>query len=435
MVHEKITSFVQSISEYDAESLIQRFSEQVPEGHNGLDAAEIVGKLETSLRALESAADSDVLRHVPMKILSDISSTLKNIQSDFQGNRSAGQTVPRIMNLESFLWDARLLAGQDHISTLLSDLGVAQSTIDEARRTKFDLETIRSQVKEVAVKIEEADGFLQKSKQVKTEIDQLHSESNSANEQSKELLGKIKSYEQDAQSAKVRAESHSEEVDSWSSEVSELNAKASSSIETFDTSRENYDEFLGDARDRYLEYMGRVEGLLQNATGASLFSAFEQKKKSFSKISLAWGALSIISIAVAILFAFWLVGSISGDVDPGGPEMWVKLSISPLFLLLIGFCSTQYARSKRTEDEYAFKSTLSLSLEPYRDLVSKMNDDDFAESHMEFVVDMIREIYSSPYDLSSSKSMDKIDAKIDKRIADLLLKVAKRQAGITETDS
>lgn len=434
MLHEKIVDLAESLLQYGADDLVGRFAEQVPDGYDGLDAAGIVGKLDTSLKTILSAADSDKLRFVPTKILSDINGTLTNIKSDFDGGRAASQSVPRIMNLESFLWASRLLGGGDHAGVLVSDLGIVQETVDEARRTRDELQSVRRVVKEVVVEIEESRESLEQANEVKSSIDSLHSQASSASQQSRDALNKIKDFEQDAQAASLHAKAYSDNIETWASEVGELNEKAESSIATFDTSRDSFEEFLGEARDVYIEHMGHVRDLLQKATGASLFSAFEQKRKTFSKISFAWGALSIVSIVVSIIFAFWLVNSISSHEGTSGPEMWVKLSISPLFVLLIGFCSAQYARSKRTEDEYAFKSTLSLSLEPYRDLVSRMSDEEFQESQMEFVIEMIREIYSSPYDLKASNTNSKIEAKVDRRVSELVLDLAKQQIGAAKTD-
>jgi hypothetical protein len=53
---------------------------------------------------------------------------------------------------------------------------------------------------------------------------------------------------------------------------------------------------------------------------------------------------------------------------------YLKLSLSLPLIYAITFCTVQYSRERKLEEEYAFKSNISVSLDPYRELVEKLVD-------------------------------------------------------------
>lgn len=69
----------------------------------------------------------------------------------------------------------------------------------------------------------------------------------------------------------------------------------------------------------------------------------------------------------------------------------------PLLFALI-FCATQYSRERRLEEEYAFKSNISISLEPYKNLVEKLVGSDPTEKakFTAFIIDSISKVFTSP---------------------------------------
>ena len=67
----------------------------------------------------------------------------------------------------------------------------------------------------------------------------------------------------------------------------------------------------------------------------------------------------------------------------------------------IAFCNMQYSRERKLEEEYAFKSSVSISLDPYQKLVAglidKGNPAEMAR-YAEFVIQSINRIFTSPTD-------------------------------------
>jgi len=67
----------------------------------------------------------------------------------------------------------------------------------------------------------------------------------------------------------------------------------------------------------------------------------------------------------------------------------------------ISFCTVQYARERKLEEEYAFKSAISISLDPYQELVSKLIKADQPgeqEKFTAFILGAISNVFTSPTD-------------------------------------
>ena len=78
---------------------------------------------------------------------------------------------------------------------------------------------------------------------------------------------------------------------------------------------------------------------------------------------------------------------------------YLKLSISIPLIYAIAFCNLQYARERKLEEEYAFKSSVSISLQPYRDLVHDLVDKgNPAElsKYTTFVIESVNRVFTSP---------------------------------------
>jgi len=60
------------------------------------------------------------------------------------------------------------------------------------------------------------------------------------------------------------------------------------------------------------------------------------------------------------------------------------------------FCLSQYGRERRAEEEYAFKSALSLSLVPYKDLIEGLQTENADPEYAKFLTTTISQIYTPP---------------------------------------
>ena len=159
--------------------------------------------------------------------------------------------------------------------------------------------------------------------------------------------------------------------------------------------RSEFTEFFENARATREEYEKQIAHLLQLAVGASLFKAFDVRRKSLFRIANSWAIILGACVVASFGFFVWLVYA-AKDAEALNAFFLIRLSAVPILIFAIWFCAKQYANHRRFEEAYAFKSTLSLSLEPYRDLVIAMLSKEEEKQHLEFVVEAIRQIFTAP---------------------------------------
>jgi chromosome segregation ATPase len=162
---------------------------------------------------------------------------------------------------------------------------------------------------------------------------------------------------------------------------------------------------------------------LQQATGFTLFGAFQSRQNQIAKAKQVWvyalAALVLISVGVT----FW-IGYEAKFFSVHSFAFWVKLSLTIPIGYAITFCTVQYGKERRLEEEYAFKSSISVSLNPYRDLVlSILEKDGTADlsKYTDFVIGSVNNVFTSP----TERALDGEDrASVDKALKDMLKPVA-----------
>jgi hypothetical protein len=91
------------------------------------------------------------------------------------------------------------------------------------------------------------------------------------------------------------------------------------------------------------------------------------------------------------------------------------------------FCTIQYTRERKLEEEYAFKSNISVSLVPYQELVDKLIDkaqQGEKEKYSAFIIDAVTKVFTSPTDKVFA-SREKHKGFTEKTIKELIVEVVK----------
>ena len=164
----------------------------------------------------------------------------------------------------------------------------------------------------------------------------------------------------------------------------------------------------------------QVDGAILRATGFSLFHSFQTRQEGLQRATRLWaysgGICVVFSVICSLIFLFNM-----RYFPSGGSAIYYKISLSLPFIFAITFCALQYNRERRLEEEYAFKSNISISLKPYQQLVEEMVDKNNPEEraiYSKFIVDSIGRIFTSPTGLVFDSAPD------DGKGATGLLKVA-----------
>jgi len=146
------------------------------------------------------------------------------------------------------------------------------------------------------------------------------------------------------------------------------------------------------------ELEGRIRESIERATGYTLFHSFQKRQLDIAKSKRFWGYVLGIVVAISLIASGFFIWSLQ-FVQAYNAAFYLKLSISLPLIYAIAFCNVQYSRERRLEEEYAFKSNISVSLEPYQKLVEKLVDKTKPEElakYTAFVIDSVSRVFTSP---------------------------------------
>ena len=165
------------------------------------------------------------------------------------------------------------------------------------------------------------------------------------------------------------------------------------------------------------ELEGRIRESIERATGYTLFHAFQKRQEEIAKSKNFWGFALATTVCISLIASGFFIYSLQ-YVQVYNAAFYLKLSISIPLIYAIAFCNVQYSRERRLEEEYAFKSSISISLDPYQKLVgalvSKTAPDEIAK-YTAFVIDSINRVFTSP-------TVKIFDSRDDKNAAEKIIK-------------
>ena len=169
--------------------------------------------------------------------------------------------------------------------------------------------------------------------------------------------------------------------------------------------RESTEQSVTNIRERTDKVVSTNEALidqikdhLRKAIGASLFTAFDTRRRHISIASWVWAGLLLASVGGTIWFAFWFVSHIAelAEKDKSTIQwalVYARLVIVAPLAFLIAFTAKRYSNERRAEEEWAFKSAISISLDPFRDLIARMKKEGHETA---FVERLVSEIFDNP---------------------------------------
>jgi hypothetical protein len=177
------------------------------------------------------------------------------------------------------------------------------------------------------------------------------------------------------------------------------------------------------------ELEGRIRESIERATGYSLFHSFQKRQLDLAKSKKFWGIALACAVGVSLLASAGFIYSLR-YVQVYNAAFYLKLSISLPLIYAIAFCSLQYGRERRLEEEYAFKSAISISLDPYQKLIGQLVDQKKPEElakHTAFVIDSVNRVFTSPTAaIFDDQSADKNSTeKVIKAVGDIIEPLAK----------
>jgi hypothetical protein len=151
--------------------------------------------------------------------------------------------------------------------------------------------------------------------------------------------------------------------------------------------------------DELIKLENVIREKIRLATNFQLFHAFQTRQIAIAKGKDIWRYALFGFVALSFLLSISFIIYLSVAHPTYDSAFYLKLSISLPLIYAIHFCSTEYSSERKLEEEYAFKGNISISLEPYRELVEKMIDKGNpaeAAKYSDFVIASIGQVFTSP---------------------------------------
>lgn len=179
-----------------------------------------------------------------------------------------------------------------------------------------------------------------------------------------------------------------EKIEEYNKKMDATTSMGNDKIQANDGATKNLIARLNDLEDE-------IGNQMQKATGFSLFHSFQTRQKSIFKSKVFWASALILFVIAAIgVPVYTLITSDQMDI-----AFFLKLAASIPIIYVITFCNIQYSRERKLEEEYAFKSNISISLIPYKELVEtlvKEGDKESQTKYTNFIIETINKVFTSP---------------------------------------
>lgn len=188
-------------------------------------------------------------------------------------------------------------------------------------------------------------------------------------------------------------------------------------------SEANYNQLKSDCDSKVEDYTQKTESvvienqklqdeikvLLQKAVSAGLFGVFKKRQQFLTVTRFIW-AILVFASAIALSFHFYKLAFELANIKGVGLNIafFIRSGTMIPLIYIMYFSAAQYKKDRQAEEEYAFKSAISFSLEPYRDLLIKMKEEHGLEA--DFVKELMEDIFDNPVKRLFRHKGDKTEA-------------------------
>ncbi|SHG35138.1 Predicted nucleic acid-binding protein, contains Zn-ribbon domain [Desulfacinum infernum DSM 9756] len=243
----------------------------------------------------------------------------------------------------------------------------------EAEKSTKEIENIEKSSKRIFDTIQ---NHLSESEKLSTQIKTLANESSQKATEINNLLNQIQSNRDTSQKLRDDIGANEAKIREFFNEIEKYQKTIVSTTNEAKNKIESFQNETSAIIEKNKSLQKEVKEHLLKAVGASLFSAFEKRKKRIEFSKWIWAALTATAIIAQVLVIVWIanhVQSIQGDIPfYKTPGFILRVTVSIPIVFFIGYAIHQYAKEREYEELYGFKSSISFSLSPYLDLVKKI---------------------------------------------------------------
>ena len=413
---DQIIEKINSLSEDAQNAAIKKAAElKFDLNKGGVPLIESFSNLNIARATVEDAIEKQKLVQLPITLQKELSEHFNNV-ARFLASLTTG--ADEIVNLTNAIEKLNTVIWQWGLHNLSNEFLGYQTKLNQVKQLEVELQKLREE--------------LQQGLNLKKSLSEAVTEAQTSNTSIKEVL-------KAAETAKTSAESHAEKAlksqqessaslttvqnnETTSKEQLELTKTGAASVAGKEAEIKKFFDEIASFRNKItstttdsqetvkknneeaVKLMEKLSGLenlikdqIERATGFSLFQSFQKRQESIagSKMFWVWALSAVVAVSLGITYYVIHTTTTFDNV------FYMKLSFSLPLIFAITFCVVQYSRERRLEEEYAFRANISISLNPYQELVSKLIDKSVPgerEKFTGFLIESVNKVFTSPTD-------------------------------------
>ena len=357
--------------------------------------------------ALEKGKLSELPLSMQKRYLTGLQSIKQKINSLIGGVDEIGNIVLEVESLYVDLYHARLDRFTEEFLGYTSKLNQLKHLITEAQSIRKELQNgverkaaleaiikkietdsadIQTQVHNATMAAQTANAEMQKVLESSQQLATTVSTATGNEKIVKDLLAEVRASDTAVKTIQKESEQFASEIEGFRDTIQEVQKNARDTIQ-------EHTRKTQDLVTNLTTLEAQIKDQIEKATGFSLFHSFQTRQENIGKNKNKW----LIAIAILIFTALILTAWIANNHKGYDVAFYLKISLSLPLIFGISFCTVQYSRERKLEEEYAFKSNISISLIPYKELIEQLSiTPEQKEQYTSFLIDSISRVFTSP---------------------------------------
>jgi len=240
--------------------------------------------------------------------------------------------------------------------------------------------------------------FRQQAEEILEQIKAFQTESQSQTEAVKQIKNDASANKESIIQTKTQAEEHRDNILTLESKVTEQSEKLT-------VNEQKYAEIIAQVD----ELKKEVNKQLTVATAGTLAGSFSSRQKDLSFNTRRWLIIFILSAFILVGVGYIVVDKVIHANLLNSPISLVRVLVTVPLFYIVKFCADGYRKERNLEEEYAFKSSVSLSLAGYQKLLKDELPDGSNQQVIDFITRSITSIYTPPRRDENKKSREEKD--------------------------
>ena len=370
----------------------------IPAEHNEYTISEAIVDIENMRDILIKAINDEVLDMYTFQSRDHLSQHLKRVR-DGIGKIAHNKTLSiNPHTVPTFLADTQKT--KEYVFTTLN-LDNKVNGLYEYKSKIKELVDVQEKYNSLLVELERADGIYENTKNEIETIRVNYSESQNLVDKFTQINDKFEKHIAGMENTTSEIHECFTQVERDSTEINEF----VDTIHTQEVKLAKAEEETNNLINENKELDKKARELLGLAVGSALGKTFNERKDELKKSERYWNFATFCSMGLLLIAAVLVYIELYNGVA-GNTVAASKISLLIPVSAAVWFTASNHNRERKLLEEYAFKSSISLSLDSYRKVLNEELSDNEKEKISDFLINSIEKIYSSPLENISKHSPD-----------------------------